>query len=375
MRNLLFIVILLVYLIANIYVGLRIYALLPANTLLRIIAIAVVVLGTLGVPLYFMIGGKLPDPVAGFLYWFSTAWMIAFAYLLLVFLLIDFGKLLNVIFHFADRSTIYNLLHHNWISSLVILGGISVLLFLGNLNYHHKKRVYIPIKSEKIVSDTKPLRIVAISDLHLGYTISTKELRKWIEMINAEKPDLVVIGGDLIDNNIHPVVKANLDKELQQINAPLGIYACPGNHEFISGMRESESFFKKAGIPLLRDSVVNLNEVTIIGRDDFTNRNRKPIEELVQNADLSKFTILLDHQPQNLNDAENAKVDFQFSGHTHRGQIFPFSLITDAIYEVSHGYKKKGNTHFFVSSGLGIWGGQFRIGTNSDYLVLDLQQK
>ena len=211
-----------------------------------------------------------------------------------------------------------------------------------------------------------------MSDLHLGYTISTRELRQWVELINAEKPDLVLIGGDLIDNDLRPVTKASLDKELQKINAPLGIYAVPGNHEFISGIRESEAFYQKAGIPLLRDSVVNLENITLIGRDDYTNRYRKNIDELVKNGDSSKFTILLDHQPQNLNDAERANIDFQFSGHTHRGQIFPLSLLVDKMYELSHGYLKKGNTHYFVSSGLGIWGGKFRIGTNSDYLVMDI---
>ena len=372
MRNIVFIVIMLFYLAANLYVGFRIYTLLPANSFLRIAAIAIVALGMLGIPLYFMLEAQLPDIIAGFLYRFSTAWLIAFAYLFLIFLLIDLGKLINLIFHFADKNVVYSLFRHNWITSVVILGGVSVLLLAGNINYHHKKRFHIPVKTDKLAADAKPLRIVAVSDLHLGYNISTKELRKWIEMINAEKPDLVVIGGDLIDNNIRSIVKANLDKELQKIDAPMGVYACPGNHEFISGMRESESFFKKAGIPLLRDSVVNLESVTIIGRDDYTNRNRKSLDELAQQGDLNNFTIVLDHQPQNLNDAEKAKVDFQFSGHTHHGQIFPFSLVTDAIYELSHGYKKKGNTHFFVSSGLGIWGGKFRIGTNSDYLVLDV---
>ena len=86
----------------------------------------------------------------------------------------------------------------------------------------------------------------------------------------------------------------------------------------------------------------------------------------------SMYTILLDHQPYALNEAQNAGIDFQVSGHTHYGQVWPVSWITDAIYEDSHGFLQKGRTSYYVTSGIGIWGGKFRIGTDSEYIVCTL---
>ena len=99
-------------------------------------------------------------------------------------------------------------------------------------------------------------------------------------------------------------------------------------------------------------------------------RSRKPLSELSDGAD--GFTILLDHQPHHLEEAEEAGVDFQFSGHTHRGQVWPVSWVTDALFEKSWGHYQRGNTRYYISSGLGIWGPKIRVGTRSEYLVLHL---
>lgn len=373
MRNFIFIAIFLAFIGLNIYVCRRIIQLFPANTIaLRALVISAIAMGTLGIFVFFLWGEKMSIGVATFFYTVGASWLIAFAYLLLVFLLLDFGRLLNHFFHFWDKETIFNLLHANRKTLLIIIGGVAALLVIGNLKYHHKKRIQVSIETPKWNADVKPLRIVAVSDLHLGYTISKKELVKWVSFINAEKPDMVLIGGDLIDNALRPLLHYSLDLELQKIDAPMGIYACPGNHEFIAGMENSIAFHQKSGITLLRDSTVELENIRIIGRDDYINKHRKSLKQLTKNIGSPKFTVLLDHQPHNLNEAMQAPVDFQFSGHTHRGQVFPFSLLTDKLYELSHGYAKKGNTHFYVSSGLGIWGGKFRIGTQSEYVVIDV---
>ncbi|MBQ5579237.1 MAG: metallophosphoesterase, partial [Prevotella sp.] len=128
------------------------------------------------------------------------------------------------------------------------------------------------------------------------------------------------------------------------------------------------------GIHLLRDQSITLPYgITIIGRDDRTNMRRKSVKDLTKEADMSKYTILLDHQPYHLEDAERYGVDFQFSGHTHYGQVWPISWIEDRMYEDAFGPLQKGNTHYYVSSGIGIWGGKFRIGTHSEYVVLTLK--
>ena len=170
-------------------------------------------------------------------------------------------------------------------------------------------------------------------------------------------------------------------EEFHRLKAP--VYACLGNHEFYAGNSTARKFYHDAGIHLLIDEVSVIDSsVVVIGRDDRTNRRRKPLSALVckpQSATLEQskdnsqtYTIVLDHQPYHLDRAEAAGVDFQLSGHTHRGQIWPISWITDYVYECSWGEYRLGSTRFYISSGIGIWGGKFRIGSQSEYVVATL---
>lgn len=364
-----FLTLLTFYFAANIYVAFAAYHLLPANFLLRFITLAVMIVGFISPVIFFVFGERIPIHISGMLYKVGTSWMIAFVYIFLMFLIFDLLKLSNYIFHFTDQSIIKSIFRNNALTAALSFGAIALLLITGNIIYHNKKSVHINIESTKLEN---PVKIIGISDLHLGHTISRKELAKWVQMINKESPDLVLIAGDLIDNQLRPLTRQAMDKELIKIKAPLGVYACTGNHEYISGIKESAAFYKKSGITLLRDSMVKVGQLTIIGREDFSYKNRKPLSEVIGDEDMTQFTILLDHQPNNLDEAVKHHIDFQFSGHTHYGQIFPASLITKKMFELAHGYKQIENTHFYVSSGLGIWGGKFRIGTRSEYLVLKL---
>jgi predicted MPP superfamily phosphohydrolase len=118
---------------------------------------------------------------------------------------------------------------------------------------------------------------------------------------------------------------------------------------------------------------VQLKGINVIGRDDRSNPQRKPLEQLMAGVDKSKYTIVLDHQPYHLEEAEHCGADFQLSGHTHYGQLWPISWIEDAMYEDAFGPLQKGKTQYYVTSGIGIWGGKFRIGTHSEYLVATLK--
>ena len=187
-----------------------------------------------------------------------------------------------------------------------------------------------------------------------------------------EKPDLILVAGDIIDGYVRPLLEEDMAADFRQLNAP--VVACLGNHEYITGIDKSLDFYRQAGITLLRDSTVTLGDLVIAGRDDRSNFKRKSVKQLIAGVDKSKFTILLDHQPYHLDRVEKAGVDFQLSGHTHRGQVWPISWITDHVYECSWGSYQRGHTHYYISSGLGIWGGKFRIGTQSEYVVATLKR-
>lgn len=109
--------------------------------------------------------------------------------------------------------------------------------------------------------------------------------------------------------------------------------------------------------------------MAIVGRDDRTNRRRRSLREVMAGIDRSKYIIEMDHQPYHLEEAEQNGVDFELAGHTHHGQVWPLNWVTDAIYEKAYGSMTKGRTHYYISSGIGIWGGKFRIGTQSEYVV------
>ena len=218
------------------------------------------------------------------------------------------------------------------------------------------------------------MKVVAISDVHLGNGTRKAQLKKFVEMINAENPDLIIIGGDLIDNSLLPLYQQKMEEELNQLKAPMGIYLAPGNHEYISGMEECERFLKNTPIRLLRDTIVTLpNGLQLIGRDDRSNRRRTPIADLMKKTDSTKPTLLIDHQPYEVSKKDSLGIDIQFSGHTHRGQVWPLSLLVDNMYEQSHGYRQWPHSHVYVSSGLSLWGPPFRIGTDSDMLVMTIR--
>ena len=157
-----------------------------------------------------------------------------------------------------------------------------------------------------------------------------------------------------------------------------GLYAITGNHEFIGGARRTIPYIESKGIRVLKDEMIILpGGIQLIGRLDrdskrFYSKERMPLEVLMKNIDHSRPVILLDHQPVNLEEAEKYGVDLQLSGHTHNGQFWPLNYFTKAIYEISYGYGKKGNTQFIVSSGFGIWGPRIRSASRSEVLLLNI---
>lgn len=207
------------FLTAYVYTAVRLYRMLPQTMGLRIVLILLFIPGIAGVILFFIGGPKIPVVLAGGLYRFSTSWLIAFFYLFIFVLLIDIFRLLNGAFHLKDRETMHAAFSNNIATSATIFGLVVLLLLLGNIRYHRKEREPIEIVTHKIA---KPVRIVGISDLHIGYTISAREVAKWVDLINAEKPDMVIIAGDIIDNHLRVVVKDSVEAVLQQIDAPIG---------------------------------------------------------------------------------------------------------------------------------------------------------
>ncbi len=357
------------------YVGWHVWRILPlANVWKTVVVVLMAACFALFV-LNFVIGlDRVPLPLARVMYDVGNSSLVILLYLFMLFLALDAVAL---VLHFV-RPSGGNFLRDSLPGTLCVLGFMVALFTYANIHYHNKVRVPMEIDTKGKV--TRPLKLMLMSDLHLGYHNGRQEFAKWVDKINGEQPDLVLIGGDIIDISVRPLIEEGVAEEFRRLKAP--VYACLGNHEYYSGEPRAQQFYRDAGIHLLRDSVVTLPDygnLTIIGRDDRTNAGRKSVAELMKECQdpqppiLGGYQLLLDHQPNHLERTAKAGIDFQFSGHTHYGQVWPISWIEDAIYECAYGSLTKGNTRFYVSSGIGIWGAKFRIGTQSEYVVLTLK--
>lgn len=223
-------------------------------------------------------------------------------------------------------------------------------------------------------SDMKELKVLLVSDIHIGEKIGTNNLLQMVDIVKEQNPDIVLMAGDIINNDIEPYLTHKIEEIMNEIKAPLGVYAVPGNHDYYEKNVDSlANELEKSGIHFLQDEVINVNGLFyIVGRKDFTEEDRKQISELVANLDQSKPIIMLDHQPRELGAAQKSGVDIIVSGHTHRGQLFPANFITDSLFENDWGYLQKGQLHSFTSSGLGLWGPELRIGSQSEVMVIDV---
>ena len=354
-----FIVALAVMLVMQGYVSWHVWRVLPFSTPIKVIVILLMLAALACMVLQFK-SDSMPVGLATAIYEIGNSWLIIMFYLMLIFLLLDIGRII----HLVPATW----LKDNAVTSLTITGVLLVALVAGNIHYHNKVRQEINLTTNKKLE--RPLKIVMMSDLHAGYHNRRAEIGRWVDLVNAEHADMILITGDIIDGRMRPLLEEGTSEELQRFEAP--VIACLGNHEYISGIDKSIDWINQSGIRLLRDDTVSFGDVTIIGRDDRSNHRRKDVKQLMQGTDDSRFLILLDHQPYHLEEAERNGIDLQLSGHTHRGQIWPLSLVVKSMYECAYGQWQRGKTEYYVSSGMGIWGGKFRIGTDSEYAVITI---
>ncbi|MDR2908043.1 MAG: metallophosphoesterase [Bacteroidales bacterium] len=317
----------------------------------------------------FLGADYLSPNVGGTLSFVGFTFLIAVLYMGVAFLLIDLCRIVNALFIHADATLVSTC--RMW-ANAVSFGIVLIALMVGNYKFNHPDVTTLAVSAEQS-SQNKHLRIVMASDLHFGNNIRKKEAQRFVKLINEQAPDIVLLAGDLADRNMEPFIRQQIDDDLRQIEAKYGVYGVAGNHEYYADNRHLNfEYYEKSGIQMLFDEAVLVDSsFYIAGRDDKTNRHRKPLSEIVADLDKQYPVILLDHQPYHLEEAEQNGVAMQFSGHTHNGQFFPGNLIVKSIYELAYGYKKKGGTHFYVSSGLGIWGPLYRIGTRSEIVVVE----
>ena len=364
-----------IYGLLNYYIGIRGYngisAKLPVNRLLYWIIIiffaASYIIGMAG-------RNYLPEAVGRILNTVGGYWIAAFVYLLGFAVIIDvlgfIGRKLDMIPGIIKNNT--------WFIAFAVIATVAILLAVGTYNAIVPKISEYDIKINKKAGNIKQLKCAMISDVHLGEIVGRDRLRNAVELINGMEPDMVFITGDLIDGSVKPVKKGNMLEELKGIKARSGVYFITGNHEHYSNaVEEITEMIEETGVTVLRDKTVKINDsLYIVGREDMDGQRfghkRAGLTELLEGVDTSLPVIVLDHQPSKLDEPRKAGVDLQLSGHTHAGQFFPASLVTNMMFEEDFGYLKDGGFNLVVSCGYGTWGPTVRIGSQSEIIKLNI---
>jgi predicted MPP superfamily phosphohydrolase len=289
-------------------------------------------------------------------------------YLAMTIILVDLAIGAARLFKIVSREAVRSVRFKKAAFSLILAIPVLVVI-LGIMNYHYLRcREYI-IEVPRKSSSINRLKIVFAADLHLGRITPDHFLERFVAKVNAQRPDIILIGGDVLEGDQRDEDTGKFETQFRQLESKYGVYAVLGNHD----RGNASDFFRRAGIHLLKDDVEKIEEAFYLaGRKDARSRSRKSVDELLRNIPDDLPVILLDHRPVDFERVSQSRVNIQLSGHTHNGQLFPVNFISRHLYELSWGYLKKRQTHFIVTSGVQLWGPPVRTAGASEILVIQV---
>lgn len=300
----------------------------------------------------------------------SSVWMGLLVYFFLVILGLD---ILRLSLRLAGRSGVFS---PAGFTSLVTSVVIAITIY-GLVEASRIGITNLTIQIPNLPKNLAGLTIAQISDVHMGLIVKGPRLEKIVAMVNALHPDIVAITGDLVDEQaLH---MEELVKPLQKLKSKYGVFACTGNHEFFAGIDKSTDFIKKTGVTLLRNRWISVaGGLQIIGRDDpigtrIIGEQIPPLIEIMKGIDQKKPIILLYHTPDTtMDELQRLGINLQLSGHTHKGQLWPFHYIVKMIFAMPYGFFTAGNTSVYVNRGAGTWGPPMRVGAPPEIAFITL---
>lgn len=277
-----------------------------------------------------------------------------------------------------------------------VQGGVALALVCAVSLYGmaHAEQLHVTDYDVTLQGAGEDMTVALLADLHLGYSTEADYIEQAVAAINAMQPDLVVIAGDIFDNAYEAVPEPDrIAAALASLDSTYGTYACWGNHDvsepILAGFTwdtadedkddpRMTEFLAKAGVTLLEDRAVTLeNGVQLVGRRD-PSRAKKLAEQRLEPAQLlasldpDRPIFVIDHQPKELDALAQAGADLDLSGHTHDGQLFPGNLLMYLLWDNACGCVQVGGMTSVVTSGLGVWGPDMRVGTNSEVVCISV---
>ena len=265
------------------------------------------------------------------------------------------------------------------VAFLAALAVFFTTMVIGHRNVRYPRVMYQKYTVKRLVPEgaqpDKRMRLVFFSDLHIGEAMTPDYIARAVKLIQDQQPDLILCGGDFIDHRAVYAYDPRVMASLRSLHAPMGVYYVLGNHEYRDDLEANIRWVSEVGGTLLRDSIAfpGNGPLTLIGRDDWVNGNRKPFEVIANEADpLRGPVVLMEHTPASIDSIGDSPVDLILCGHTHGGQIWPGQLMVWWRYGMVSGTRPVGEREVCISSGIGSAGATYRVGTRSEIRVYDL---
>lgn len=265
------------------------------------------------------------------------------------------------------------------VAFIATLAVFFTTMVIGHRNVRYPRVMYQKYTVKRLVPEgarpEKRMRLVFFSDLHIGEAMTPDYIARAVKLIQDQQPDLILCGGDFIDHRAVYAYDPRVMASLRSLHAPLGVYYVLGNHEYRDDLEANIRWVSEVGGTLLRDSIAfpGNGPLTLIGRDDWVNGNRKPFEVIANEADpLRGPVVLMEHTPASIDSIGDSPVDLILCGHTHGGQIWPGQLMVWWRYGMVSGTRPVGEREVCISSGIGSAGATYRVGTRSEIRVYDL---
>ncbi len=382
------------YLAINTYLFVRLFMTLAGTGAIRLFACVLFLSFALAFPASRIFPDKLPRALASFLFVVGSLYLTPMVYGFFFTLFADLLRCLNGFVTitplpppFSASGRFYTVLAVVSLSLLVTFAGTLNAQFPRTIRHEVTCRNN-PVGAENgEVMPRAPLRIAVISDIHLGHLVGLRHMRKIVDLVNMENADIVLLVGDIVDDigwMRNGETRARGLEVFGNIRSRLGTWAVAGNHDYYAGIEETAAFLEEAGVHLLRDEwAIPGGEILLVGREDRAvfrmGGTRRSLADIVSDAAAGAMSVattlplvVMDHQPFDLHEAEDAGAALQLSGHTHRGQLFPFNFVVARLYECHYGLYKRGGTNYYISSGAGTWGPPARTSGRPEVVVITM---
>lgn len=257
----------------------------------------------------------------------------------------------------------------------LVLGSTVLLLLGGTIHARHVRVRPVEVRIDKPGGALASLNLVALADVHIGPLMRVSRFEDIIRRVNALEPDIVLLLGDLMNEEALRSERERLPAALAGLRARYGVFTCFGQHEYFIGRRTSLDIYKAGRVRVLEDEAVLVaDSFYLAGRGGLgyfsSPKGRPSLEQLLHGADRAKPVLVMDHTPLGLDEAVAAGIDLQLGGHTHGGQVVPATWVANLLFKPGSGYARRGKTQFYVSPGVGVWSPPARIGTTAEITQL-----